>query len=237
MNNIVITGGSSGFGKSLAKEFIRKRHNVLLCGRSMSRLKETKEELIHLDGKNNRSMVHIFQCDVGDYNQVDKLGEYAQYLFNNGIDHWINGAAICEGPLPFDELSLFEIEEIIKTNLLGSIYGCNIAIHNKVRNVYVMSGHGSGGGKTNGFSIYGSSKAGLSQFAETLINEVETSNIHIIAPGLMKTALTERLFKDESLDFITKIILRMVAQDPKYVAQKIVPQILGIQGTGKVLRA
>jgi chlorophyll(ide) b reductase len=244
MNNIVITGGSTGFGKSLAKELCNRNNNVLICGRNISRLKETRDELV-ANNKTKKNMVHIFQCDVSDYSQVEKLGQYASYLFtekaaNKGIHHWINGAAVCEGPVPFVDLGLDEVENVISTNLLGTIYGCKVAIHNGARNIYVVSGHGSGGGQTVGFSIYGASKAGVSQMAATLANEVKTSkvksNIHTIAPGIMKTALTEKLLKDKSLDFITRSTLKLVAQDPKYVAKSIVPQILGIKGNGQVLR-
>jgi NAD(P)-dependent dehydrogenase (short-subunit alcohol dehydrogenase family) len=231
MKNIVITGGSSGFGKALATEFYRRNCNVLICGRNISRLQKTKTDI-------GKDRVQIFQCDVGDYSQVNKLGKYADYLYKDigGIDHWINGAAICEGPQPFNDLDLVDVEEVISTNLLGTIYGCKVAIANEAKNVYVISGHGSGGGRTDGFSVYGTSKAGVSQFASTLANETKTTNIHTIAPGIMKTPLTEKLFSDKSLDFITKTTLKLVAQDPRQVSKKIVPQILGIKGNGKVLR-
>ena len=111
--NIVISGGSSGIGLAMTREFINRKHNVLISSRNIHNLCQIKYK--HF---NNSEHLQIFQCNVQDYKQVEKLGRYANYIFDNKIDHWINSAAICEGPIDFQDIELEDIQAVISTNLL-----------------------------------------------------------------------------------------------------------------------
>jgi short-subunit dehydrogenase len=217
MQNIVICGGTSGFGKAMAYEFVKRNNNVIIAGRNSSKLRDVRKipPLNSIDSIENR--ITTFQCDVRNYKHIEKLADYANYVFDDKIDIWINSAALCEGPIEFDKLSLSEIDDIISTNLNGTIYGCKIALDSKVKNIYNISGHGSQGGKTPGFPIYGLCKSAIQQFTNTISDEHE--NIHTIVPGLMKTKITEKLFED------TKFV-ELFAQTPERVAKAIVPKIL-----------
>lgn len=58
MKNItIITGGSRGVGKELAKEFLLKGENVAIISRTKSELEKTREELSKLTTnlKNNQN--------------------------------------------------------------------------------------------------------------------------------------------------------------------------------------
>ena len=214
--NIVISGGTSGFGLAMAREFVNRKHNVLISGRNIKNI-------------NKSANLQIFQCDVQDYKQVKKLGNYANYIFDNKIDHWINSAAICEGPIDFEELELSDIQDIVSTNLLGTLYGCKVAENYKAKNIYIISGHGSNAGSTEGFPIYGLCKAGLKQFTKTISKE-EYLSIHTIAPGIMRTQLTKKLLDQNK-------IVNFFAKEPEEVAKIIVPKILNISGKNQFLRA
>jgi len=226
MQNIVICGGTSGFGKAMAYEFAKRDNNVIVAGRSSSKLRDVRKipPLNSIESVENR--ITTFQCDVRNYKHINRLADYANYVFDDKIDHWINSAALCEGPILFDKLSLGEIDDIISTNLMGTIYGCKIALDNNAKNIYNISGHGSQGGKTVGFPIYGLCKSGIQQFTNTIAGEHK--NIHTIAPGLMKTKLTEKLFED------TKFV-ELFAQTPERVAKAIVPKILKISGDNQLI--
>jgi short-subunit dehydrogenase len=212
--NIVISGGSSGFGLAMARELTNRKHNVLISGRDINKLCQIKKSV----------NLQIYQCDVQYYKQVKKLGSYANYIFDNKIDHWINSAAICEGPIDFEDLELSDIKDIVSTNLLGTLYGCKVAENNKAKNIYIISGHGSNGASTDGFPIYGLCKAGLKQFTKT------NSCIHTIAPGIMRTLLTKKLLDQNK-------IVNFFAKEPEEVAKIIVPKIVNISGKNQVLRA
>ena len=229
MQNIVICGGTSGLGKAMAYEFVKRDNNVIVAGRSSSKLRDVRkipvlnriEQIEQIENK-----ITTFQCDVRNYKHIERLANYANYVFDDKIDIWINSAALCEGPIEFDRLSLSDIDDIISTNLMGTIYGCKIALDHNVKNIYNISGHGSQGGKTPGFPIYGLCKSGIQQFTNTISDEHE--NIHTIVPGLMKTKMTEKLFED------TKFV-EIFAQTPERVAKEIVPKILKNKGDNQLI--
>lgn len=236
--NIVITGGTSGLGKAMSHELCRRNHNVLIAGRNKQTLVDTRQD-IHYDtiGK-----CFVQQCDVTQKDDLIKLADYAQDLFTGKIDHWINNAGVCEGPEDFTNINLDTIESVINTNLLAVMMGTKIATNIRVKNIYAISGHGSNFTRTPEFSVYGSSKAAISHFYSTIIEETNCqasqgkSSYHIIAPGIMKTPLSDKLLNNGKLNTLTKFIMDQVAMEPEDVASKVVPKILTISGNGNVIR-
>lgn len=239
--NFVITGGTSGLGKAMSHELCRRNHNILIVGRNKQALIDTRKD-IHYE---TIGQCFVQQCDVIQKDDLIKLADYAQDLFKGKIDHWINNAGVCEGPEDFTDINLDTIESVINTNLLAVMMGTKIATNIRVKNIYAVSGHGSNFTRTPQFSIYGSSKAAVSQFYSTIIEETNSlgsqgsqgkSSYHIIAPGIMKTPLTDRLLNNGNLSTLTKFIMDQVAMEPEDVASKIVPKILTISGNGNVIR-
>lgn len=230
--NVVITGGSSGLGKAMAKEFCKRDHNVLITVRNYGKLKESTDYILN----NGKGKCYTFQCDVQDYKQVSKLGEYASYIFDKKIDHWINNAACCEGPVDFDELTLKDISTILSTNVLGTVYGIKVAHDLDVKNIYTVSGHGSDGGQTPSFAMYGASKALISQLTSTLATELKDVNINIIAPGLMKTPLSQKLLESEEYNDVVKCLFKLLCKDPNKVARILVPKILKHKGSNNIIK-
>lgn len=231
MQNIVITGGSNGFGRALAREFHDRNANVLITGRNIKRLKQVKKNIERTDAK-----CYVYQCDVRDRRQMEKLGTYARNIFDDKIDHWINNAAICEGPVKFEELDMEDVNDIVSTNILGTIYGFKVAHDSNARNIYGVSGHGSNGAKTTDFAIYGSSKAAISQLVLSLADEMKDANVRVLAPGLMKTDLSKKLLNSDKLSWVQKVVFKMLCRDPSQVAKTIVPKILSAKGTGIIIR-
>ena len=43
MGKVMITGGSRGIGKSMAKEFLKKNYDVILVARDKNQLEETED--------------------------------------------------------------------------------------------------------------------------------------------------------------------------------------------------
>lgn len=232
MQNVVITGGSSGLGKAMAVEFQRRNHNVLIAGRRLSTLQETRRVI--------GSGCHICVCDVRERVHVERLGAYADTLFQKtgGVHHWINNAAVCEGPSCFGELGTEDVFDILATNVLGTAYGFLVAQRIGAKNIYSISGHGSNGAPTKDFTLYGSSKAAVSQLTKTLVQELSPSgvNVRVIAPGIMRTALTERLLKDDRTNAFVRMVLATLSADPEDVAKKVVPKILSYKGSGGIIR-
>ena len=81
-NTILVTGGSTGIGFAMAKQFVELGNEVIICGRRETRLKEAKEHVPQL---------HYKVCDLGNekdrfelYSSVIKEFPSLNILVNNG---------------------------------------------------------------------------------------------------------------------------------------------------------
>ena len=83
-NTILITGGASGIGLELAKQFIAKGNTVIICGRRENKLKEAKALLPQLV---------IKQCDIGNIDQRRELYNFCIEQFPT-INILVNNAGI-----------------------------------------------------------------------------------------------------------------------------------------------
>lgn len=81
---VLITGGGSGIGLSLAKKFLSNENTVIITGRNLPKLEIVKAELPE---------IHIFQSDVTKEEEVIKLVSTIEEKFG-GIDVLINNAGI-----------------------------------------------------------------------------------------------------------------------------------------------
>ncbi len=81
---VLITGGGSGIGLSLARKFLDNGHTVIITGRNFSKLEKVKAEL---------PSIHIFQSDVTKEEDVKKLVKQMEETFG-GIDVLVNNAGI-----------------------------------------------------------------------------------------------------------------------------------------------
>src|SRR5262249_1121152 len=113
---VVITGASSGFGKGAALKFAEEGATTVLAAR--------RGEL--LDGLARQWQTHgaralAVPTDVSRREDVERLAETAVKRCGR-IDVWVNDAGV--GALgPFDRVPLEVHEQVIGTDLLGTLYG------------------------------------------------------------------------------------------------------------------
>ncbi len=81
----IITGGSRGIGKAIAKVFLLEGVRVIIAARSKSKIKDTIENLSH------KGEIIGIVTDVSDENQVKRLINKTMESFGN-IDILINAA-------------------------------------------------------------------------------------------------------------------------------------------------
>ena len=113
---VVLTGASSGFGKGAALELARKGAKLVVAARRMELLEELANEC-------NAEGGEAIACvtDVSRRPEVERLAGAALAAFGR-IDVWINNAGV--GALGrFERVPLEVHEQLIATNLLGTLYG------------------------------------------------------------------------------------------------------------------
>ncbi len=109
-----ITGASSGIGRAAASEFARVGSKVFVSARRVTELERLNREL-----KKDKLSVDIFPCNVASSANVDQTVK--KILAESDVDCLVNNAGITSWKLA-EENSANEIDDVINTNLLGSIY-------------------------------------------------------------------------------------------------------------------
>jgi NAD(P)-dependent dehydrogenase (short-subunit alcohol dehydrogenase family) len=85
---VLVTGGATGLGKSMATYFLELGANIVIASRKQEVLDKTKEELINIHGGN----VMGISCDVRNYDEVENTLKKVKEEFGK-LDILVNNAA------------------------------------------------------------------------------------------------------------------------------------------------
>ncbi|MFT5194141.1 MAG: NAD(P)-dependent dehydrogenase (short-subunit alcohol dehydrogenase family) [Cellvibrionaceae bacterium] len=115
MNKIaLITGAGSGIGRACALKLLECGYCVVLTGRNVATLEETRE----LAGDFGLS-TFIYTADVGKPDQVEKLFAACEQTYGR-LDLLFNNAGRSSRSVSLDELSFEEWQSVVDVNLTGS---------------------------------------------------------------------------------------------------------------------
>ncbi len=189
---VVITGGSSGVGKSIALQLIKEKCKVIIIGKTKEKVSDTLKEL-----KTISEECSGYVCNINDWKKIKYLIEQIVKKYNK-IDFLINNAGYSNYK-NFTEQSIDEITDLINTNLLGTIYFCKFSIPYINNNGHIIN-IASIAGKIGfpKFSIYCASKFGIIGFSESLYYELKEKSIKVsvICPGAIDTDF----YRDKSFE-------------------------------------
>jgi 3-oxoacyl-[acyl-carrier protein] reductase len=148
----------------------------------------------------------LFQCDITSEKSV-------QNLFDNAIREVgkIDLAVNCTGNAYsglLQEMSSVDIENIINTNLLGSVYFTKCAAKHMVKNhkgciINISSVWGVAGASCE--SVYSAAKGGVITFTKAVAKELAPSGVRVncISPGVIKTKMLD-CYTEEDLENLKK---------------------------------
>ncbi|KAI0884999.1 NAD(P)-binding protein [Annulohypoxylon maeteangense] len=185
----IISGGSRGIGLAIARLFAAEGAACTLIGRNMESLTSAKASL---EQKHDSQKHDTTPFDVSLVNGWEKLvantkGENADIL--------VNAAGISQNSFLF-KASTPEIDELVATNLMSTIWSCKYIIPKmmKQRNgciINVSSLLATHGGR--GSSVYAASKAGIIGLTRALAWEVGRFGIraNVLLPGYIQTDMTK----------------------------------------------
>ncbi|MDQ1253739.1 MAG: hypothetical protein QG646_2928 [Euryarchaeota archaeon] len=188
----LITGGGRGIGQAIALTFAREGASVALASRTPSELAETVSKVKELGGDAVSA-----KADVSQINDVNRLIAYVIEKYSQ-IDILVNCAGIF-GPIgPLVKNDPAKWIETININLIGTVLCCRAVLPymmaQKSGKMINLSGGGAASPHPN-FSAYGTSKAAIVRFTETLSQELKEFNIQVnaIAPGGIATRLQDEV--------------------------------------------
>jgi len=171
---ILITGAGTGLGNSLAKQYAKMGHSIILAGRRKEPLRAAKETIDQIGGNSI-----LFPCDISNYDDLEKKLAELQKLTK--IDWLINNAGIGHFG-EFETISKNDIDEMLQINLMGTVYITKLLLpmikksqEGRIYNIISTAGLR---GKVNE-AVYCASKFGLRGFTEALQQEYKGTNIKI----------------------------------------------------------
>lgn len=209
---VVITGSSSGIGKTTAIRFAKEGANIVI---NYNVNKLGAEET--LDEVKKYSKGIIAQADVSKPNEVRKLFKTVEENFGT-VHILINNAAIPNDKVPYLEAEYDQILELVNTNLIAPMICSQEAIRymqkqgfGKIINTSSIRGAEHGGRSV----VYASSKAGLNSFSKTLAKMVApTIQVNAVAPGFVRTRSYDNMTQEKINSFIEQTYLkRWITED------------------------
>lgn len=205
---ILVTGGGSGLGKSIARRYLELGAELVICGRRADVLEATAAELRAATG----GVISIESCDVRDAARVEAMMDS---IWRGGpLDVLVNNAGIM--PIgPFLEEDDETARRIIDINVHGVIIGMKCALP---RMIARGSGHvvnvASQAGKYGfpGGATYCASKAAVLNLSRAVRKELRGTGVDIstISPVAVNTELGIGLSQPRQRQF-HKIEPRQVA--------------------------
>jgi short-subunit dehydrogenase len=185
---VLLTGASSGIGKALAFELVRKGARIILTSRRLDLVEKVAEEI------NNAfpdTMIPVaIDCDVTNRKEVRKVIQFCVEHYG-GVDILINNAGIgvygaCENT------SLEDLHSLMEVNYFGPVHFIHESLplmreakKGLIVNISSLAAkHG-----VPYLAAYGASKAALAAFGQSLHAELAGSGISVLTvyPGYTQT--------------------------------------------------
>lgn len=186
---VLITGGSSGIGKAIAKACLESGAKVIITGRHKEKLSSLVSKLREIS-----TAVYALPLDNNDVKNMKDAIIEAEKLAGAKLTTLINNAGIALGS--FDHLEEKEFEMVLDTNIKGTVflskYFSEYLRQNNIKgNILNMV---SSSGFRPAVSAYEISKWGLRGFTAGLAKKLIPFGIVVngIAPGPTATPMLKR---------------------------------------------
>ena len=202
----LVTGASQGIGEAVAKVLAAQGARVVLAARNEEKLQQLAA---HIDAAGGCARPLVL-----DVTQPETFAERLKSLPEDyaAIDILVNNAGVTADNL-LVRMSFDEWERVLRTNLTGAfaltkelVRGMIKRRWGRVINVSSVVGMMGNAGQAN----YAASKAGLIGFSKSLAREVGSRSItvNVVAPGLIQTAMTEKLPEAAREELTSAIVLK-----------------------------
>lgn len=204
---IVITGGSEGLGKAIAKRLI-KDNKIIIISNNEEKLKKTATEI----------QCDYVVCDVTNYKQIENAIDTILKKYIN-IDILINNAGVwLEGNLT--ENTFEKISNCIDVNTKGPIYMTKAVLPNMYKNKsgLIINVCSQASFDNDDYSVvYNASKWAMRGFNRSIQRDISKKGVKVTGfyPGFMQTNLFKKAGND--YDTSTGLEVEKVAKAIEYI--------------------
>jgi 3-oxoacyl-[acyl-carrier protein] reductase len=203
----VITGASGGIGAEIALEMAARGADVAIIYIGDDAAAETVAAAAREYGVKAK----CYMCDVSDYSAVEQTVKTIVADFGS-VGILVNNAGITRDKLIL-QMTESDYDSVLDVNLKGAFnmikHLCREFIKNKygrIINISSVVGLSGGAGQLN----YSASKAGIVGITKSTAKELAAKNVtcNAIAPGFIKTAMTDALDDKQKDAILDKIPLK-----------------------------
>lgn len=212
MNKVVlITGSSSGIGKSCAIKFAKNNYDVII-NYNDNLFEATK--VMEFIKSNYNVNVDIIKCDISNESDVIKMTDVVFSKYGR-LDVLVNNAGICFDTL-LEEKDIATFRRVIDVNLTGTFIVCkaflkifkkqqfgsivNISSTNAINTCYPES------------IDYDASKAGIISLTHNLAKYFAPYiRVNAVAPGWVNTPMNKNIDEEQRLELCKNILLKRFA--------------------------
>lgn len=218
---VLVTGASSGIGRSTALAFAREGARVAVCARREDRLESLKDEL----SQGGAAAIHTFALDVTRRTSVEETLRGLPVEWS-AIDVLVNNAGLSRGLAKVYEDDPENWEEMIDTNIKGLLYVTRAIVPGMVER---NRGHVINMGSTAGYityangAVYCATKAAEKSISEGLKIDLMGTAVRVtsIDPGMVQTEFSEIRFRGDK-ERAEKVYQNITPLKPEDVADAIV---------------
>jgi len=199
----LVTGGSRGIGRAVCLKLADMGYNILINYKGNQAAAEETAKLVQDKGVAAEAMMF----DVANKEDIRKvLGAWVETNTDKIIEVLVNNAGIRQDILMMS-MTDEQWDSVLDTSLQGMYYVTKLVLNNMLMNRYgriinmvSLSGIKGMPGQVN----YSAAKAGMIGATKALAQEIAKRNVTVnaIAPGFIKTDMTEELNEKELANMI-----------------------------------
>lgn len=206
----IVTGAAGGIGFGTAKRFLQEGAKVAICDVRQEAIDAAVEQLSEF------GVVKGFVADITNRAACDELAKKVADAFNGRIDILINNAGITKDA-QFYKMKDEDFYKVVEVNLFGTYNMSKAVVPYMMEQRYgkIVSASSIACIKGNfGQSNYAASKAAIMSFTRSLGRELGKYNINVnaVAPGFIRTAMTDKIPPDIMQQKIASIPMRRTGE-------------------------
>jgi NAD(P)-dependent dehydrogenase (short-subunit alcohol dehydrogenase family) len=221
----LITGGSRGIGRAIARAYAREGAKVFICARNQTEVDRVVSEICGAGGQSDGSA-----GDIGKLEDARRIVQAAAQHFG-GIDVLVNNASLLGPRVHIASYPPEAWEEVLRVNLTGLFFVTQSVLQIMIPRrqgsiINISSGVGRMGKARWG--AYAASKFGVEGFTQMVADEVREFGIraNTVNPGATRTQMRAAAYPDEdpltlpTPDEVTEVFIYLASEQSAGVTGK-----------------